>query len=66
MEDRQNQPPMPQTPEGQEEELQTVESFVPTDYFQEEKPKKRIGRGGIIAICAGVLVLALVTAGLLY
>ncbi len=42
-----------------------VEPFVPTDYFQEQ-PKKRLGRGGIVAICAGVLVLALAAAGLIY
>lgn len=42
-----------------------VEPFVPTDYFQEQ-PKKRLGRGGIVAICTGVLVLALAAAGLIY
>lgn len=42
-----------------------VEPFVPTDYFQEQ-PKKRLSRGGIVAICAGVLVLALAAAGLIY
>ena len=40
--------------DGAPEEQGTIEPFVPTDYFQ-DAPKKRLGRGGIVAICAGVL-----------
>ena len=39
---------------------------MPTDYFQQEQPKKRLSRGGIIAICAGALALVLACAGLIY
>lgn len=54
-------------PESQEAPANqdTIEPFVPTDYFQEQ-PKKRLGRGGVVAICIGVLVLALAAAGLFY
>jgi len=43
-----------------------IEAFVPTDYFQEEPKKRRFGRGGIIALCSAVLVVALGAAGIGY
>ena len=39
-------------PAEQTQQEHNVEAFVPTDYFQQEQPKKRLSRGGIIAICA--------------
>ena len=53
-------------PAEQTQQEHNVEAFVPTDYFQQEQPKKRLSRGGIIAICAGALALVLACAGLIY
>ena len=53
-------------PAEQTQQEHNVEAFVPTDYFRQEQPKKRLSRGGIIAICAGALALVLACAGLIY
>lgn len=75
MEDRQIQEAAEETPQQAQapeqlplqDEADAVrsdgEAFVPTDYFQNGPAKKRIGRGGIVAICLGVLVLLLAGAG---
>lgn len=64
MDDKEKLTSSPDLPAEREE--RPVEAFVPTDYFQEDRPKKRLTRGGIAAICCGALVLVLGCAGLIY